>query len=127
MMDQVVASHLNGQAPNDVAPAADHLGSCFDDATGADDADDASLAFYSTAANRLLGSAVGSSGAGSDNDLWSFTQSSASVAAAAATSTTPPDDGDKRGQLRGARWGRRRGRDGAVRAAADAERVMAGG
>lgn len=84
MMDRLVASHLNGQAP-DVAPAADHqLGSCFDDA-GADDAD-AGLAFYSAAANRLLGSA-GSSGAGSDDDLWSFTRSSASAAAAAATST----------------------------------------
>jgi len=97
MMDRLVASHLNGQAPNDVAPAADHLGSCFDDATGADDADDASLAFYSTAANRLLGSSVGSSGAGSDNDLWSFTQSSASAAAMATTSMTPPDDGDGHG------------------------------
>ncbi|CAD6246451.1 unnamed protein product [Miscanthus lutarioriparius] len=87
MMDRLVASHLNGQAPDDVAPAADHLGSCFDDATGADDAEDASLAFYSAAANRLLGSAAGSSGAGCDDDLWSFTRSSASAAAAAATST----------------------------------------
>jgi len=86
-MDRLVASHLNGQAP-DVAPAADHLGSCFDDATGADDADDASLAFYSAAANRLLGSAAGSSGAGSDDDLWSFTRSSASAAAAAAATST---------------------------------------
>lgn len=86
MMDRLVASHLNGQEAPDVAPAADHLGSCFDDATGADDADAAGLAFYSAAANRLLGSA-GSSGAGSDDDLWSFTRSSASAAAAAATPT----------------------------------------
>ena len=97
MMDRQVASHLNGQAPDEVVPAVDHLGSCFDDATGADDADDASLAFYSTAANRLLGSAVGSSGTGSDDDLWSFMHSSTLAAAAVATSTTPPDDGDKRG------------------------------
>ncbi|CAD6266403.1 unnamed protein product [Miscanthus lutarioriparius] len=86
MMDRLVASHLNGQAP-DVAPAADHLGSCFDDATGADDAD-GGLAFYSAAANRLLLGSAGSSGAGSDDDLWSFTRSSASAAAAAAATST---------------------------------------
>lgn len=85
MMDRLVASHLNGQEAPDVAPAADQLGSCFDDATGADDADAAGLAFYSAAANRLLVGSAGSSGAGSDDDLWSFTRSSA--AAAAATST----------------------------------------
>ncbi|OEL27448.1 NAC domain-containing protein 43 [Dichanthelium oligosanthes] len=74
MMDRLVASHLNGQAP-DAATAADQL--CFDG--GAEDAD--GLAFYSAAATRLLGGGGGSS----DDDLWSFTRSSAP---AAATSTT---------------------------------------
>nr|XP_034598768.1 NAC domain-containing protein 43-like isoform X3 [Setaria viridis] len=68
MMDRLVASHLNGQAPDAAAPAADHL--CFDG--GADDAD--GLAFYTAATTRLLG------GGGGEDDLWSFTRTSSAPA-----------------------------------------------
>ncbi|RCV30331.1 hypothetical protein SETIT_6G086100v2 [Setaria italica] len=68
MMDRLVASHLNGQAPDAAAPAADHL--CFDG--GADDAD--GLAFYTAATTRLLG------GGGAEDDLWSFTRTSSAPA-----------------------------------------------
>jgi hypothetical protein len=75
MMDRLVASHLNGQAPDAAAAApaaaADHL--CFDG--GADDAD--GLAFYTA---RLLGG-----GGGSEDDLWSFTRTSSSSAPATST------------------------------------------
>lgn len=72
MMDRLVASHLNGHAAG--GSPADQLG--FD--AGADDAD-GGLAFYSAAAARLLG------GAGSsDDDLWSFTRSSAPATATSA-------------------------------------------
>ncbi|KAF8668408.1 hypothetical protein HU200_052215 [Digitaria exilis] len=75
MMDRLVASHLNGHAPDAAAAGgspADQL--CFDG--GADDVD--GLAFYSAAAARLLAGGGGSS----EDDLWSFTRSSAPTGAA---------------------------------------------